>query len=149
DARLLKLPVEIAEAAGLLGAPRRVVLGIEIDDDVFALEVAERDVLARCVLQREVWRFLALDDRHALSFRQREVVLTISCSSASMTGERARSMKVRSSSTSRRPAARPVGGPRAAARALRLSTQRSATPSYGSGPPRPRRSASFTSVSSV
>src|SRR4029453_4917365 len=79
---------------------------------------------------------------------QRDVAggATTSCSSAIQTGDRARSMKRRSSSRRRRPAARPSGVAPAAASVSRLSNPRSATPSYSSGPPRPRRSPSLTGL---
>jgi hypothetical protein len=46
DAGPLELLPEVAEPAGLFRTARRIVLRIEIDDDVLALEVGEGDALA-------------------------------------------------------------------------------------------------------
>src|SRR5438046_6489074 len=57
---------EIAEAAGLLRAPGRVVLRVEVDDHVLAFEVRQRHALAGGVLEREVGSLAAFGDhRHA------------------------------------------------------------------------------------
>src|SRR2546426_8734129 len=150
DARLLQILPEVAEPARLLGAAGRVVLGIEVDDDVLALEVGERDGLAARILQGELRRLASFRDRHGMFLQAvGRGYPTIGCSSATSTGERARSMNVRSSSTRRRAAALPSGVAPAATSASRLSNHSSATPSYASGPPRPRRSPSFTGVASV
>src|SRR6185369_8579609 len=62
-ALLVGLPV-VAEAARFLRTAGRVVLRIEIEDDVLAGEVGERDLLAVLVGERECGRLLAFDDRH-------------------------------------------------------------------------------------
>src|SRR5262249_45403535 len=63
-ARLLELTPPVAESACLLRTPWRVVLRIEVQDQVLAVEVLQRDALARCVIEREVGSRLAFHDRH-------------------------------------------------------------------------------------
>src|SRR5262249_25958951 len=63
---LLDRPVEIAEAAGLLGATRGVVPWIEIDDHVLAGEIGQRDLVSVRVLERERRRLLSFLDRHVV-----------------------------------------------------------------------------------
>ena len=63
-AALLEGGVLVAEVARLGGAARRVVLRVEVDDDVLPLEVAQLHGAAALVLQRERWSLLACLDRH-------------------------------------------------------------------------------------
>ena len=72
-----------------------------------------------------------------------------SCSTPSQRGERARSMKRRSSSSSSWPARRPAALAVASARSASLRHQSSATPSYSSGAPRLARSSAFAGESAV
>src|SRR5262249_44775844 len=65
DAALLDVLPGIAEAACLLRAAGRVVLGIEVEDHVPAGEVAEGHRLPLRVAQRERGRRLALLECHA------------------------------------------------------------------------------------
>src|SRR5262249_37086373 len=44
----------IAEGAGLLGAPRRVVLRVEVENDCGALAIRQADPLSILILGREV-----------------------------------------------------------------------------------------------
>src|SRR5207249_5102436 len=65
-AGLLDVLPPVAEAARLLRAPGRVVLRIEVEDDVLPREVLERDGLAGGVTERELRGRLAfLNGRHA------------------------------------------------------------------------------------
>jgi hypothetical protein len=62
----------IAETAGLLGAARGVVLGIEVQNDVPAGEIPERHLAAGCVAQRKRWRLRTrLEHRRLLVVRVR------------------------------------------------------------------------------
>ena len=102
---------------------------LEVHDHVLALEVAQRYRRAVGILEREVGCLASLGNRHANLLSRGRAQPTIGCSSATSSGDRARSMNVRSSSTRRRPAAFPSGVAPAAASASRLSNQSSATPS--------------------
>jgi hypothetical protein len=74
DAELLERRPVVAEAAGLLRAAGRVVLRVEVDDDVLAGEVGERDLLAVLIGERERGSLLAFDDGHeACPFHSRRV----------------------------------------------------------------------------
>jgi hypothetical protein len=54
------------KGAGLLRAPRRVVLWIEVENDRPAFKIRQRVYLARLILQCESRRlFSRLDERHA------------------------------------------------------------------------------------
>src|SRR5262245_53680988 len=72
DPGLLQLLPGIAEAARFLGAAGRVVLRVEVDNHVLALEVTGRHALAAGVLQGEIGRLLTLDDPggHAITSRR-------------------------------------------------------------------------------
>src|SRR5262249_16104420 len=61
-ARLLQILPQVAEAAGFLRSAGRVVLGIEVDEDILALERREGDGIAVLVGKREVGSFLAFFD---------------------------------------------------------------------------------------
>src|ERR1700730_10077864 len=52
--RALKLAVRVANAAGLLRATRRVVLGVEVENDRLAAEPGERDGFAAVAPELEV-----------------------------------------------------------------------------------------------
>src|SRR6185369_40246 len=69
------LGAAVAEGAGLLGAARGVVLGVEVENDRLAAERGEPELLAVVGLQREIGRGRALFDpiesfRHAVSPRE-------------------------------------------------------------------------------
>ena len=55
-AGLLELAVRVADPARLSGTARRVVLGVEVEDDRLAAEARQADLLARVALEREVGR---------------------------------------------------------------------------------------------
>ena len=62
----LNLIEPVTKGAGLLRAPRRVILGVEIQHHLFALEVGQADRLAILVGKRKRRSFLPLLQTHCL-----------------------------------------------------------------------------------
>ena len=66
--QVLNLIVQVAEAAGFLGAARRVITGVEVDDDLLAGIVLDRMLLSVAALQRKRRRLFPFECVHNKSF---------------------------------------------------------------------------------